>query len=151
MPLLHFKELISVLKTYEFERFMGGTLIRREPIGVCGLITPWNWPLNQVTSKLAPAIAAGCTVVLKPSEIAPLSAIIFTEILHEAGVPKGVFNLVNGDGPTVGEAISRHPGNRHGLIHRFDTRRHPRRQGGGSNRQTRRPGARRKIRQHPFA
>ena len=107
--LTHFKEMVSVLKSYEFERFMGGTLIRREPIGVCGLITPWNWPLNQVTSKLAPAIAAGCTVVLKPSEIAPLSAILFAEILHDAGVPKGVFNLVNGDGPTVGEAISNHP------------------------------------------
>jgi aldehyde dehydrogenase (NAD+) len=108
--LTHFKEMIAVLKSYEFERFMGGTLIRREPIGVCGLITPWNWPLNQVTSKLAPALATGCTVVLKPSEIAPLSAILFTEILHDAGVPKGVFNLVNGDGATVGEAISRHPG-----------------------------------------
>jgi aldehyde dehydrogenase (NAD+) len=105
----HFKQMVEVLKTYELERFMGGTLIRREPIGVCGLITPWNWPLNQITSKLAPALAAGCTVVLKPSEIAPLSAIIFAEVLHEAGVPKGVFNLVNGDGPTVGEAISRHP------------------------------------------
>jgi aldehyde dehydrogenase (NAD+) len=107
--LAHFKEMISVLKSYKFERFMGDTLIRREPIGVCGLITPWNWPLNQITSKLAPALAAGCTVVLKPSEIAPLSAIIFTDILHKAGVPKGVFNLVNGDGPTVGEAISGHP------------------------------------------
>ncbi len=107
--LSHFKEMISVLKSYEFERFMGGTLIRREPIGVCGLITPWNWPLNQITSKLAPAIAAGCTVVLKPSEFSPLSTIIFAEALHAAGVPKGVFNLVNGDGPTVGEAISGHP------------------------------------------
>jgi aldehyde dehydrogenase (NAD+) len=105
----HFKQMIEVLKSYELERFMGDTLIRREPIGVCGLITPWNWPLNQITSKLAPALAAGCTVVLKPSEIAPLSAIVFAEVLHEAGVPKGVFNLVNGDGPTVGEAISRHP------------------------------------------
>jgi aldehyde dehydrogenase (NAD+) len=108
--LAHFKEMVSVLQSYEFEKFMGGTLIRREPIGVCGLITPWNWPLNQVTSKLAPALAAGCTVVLKPSEIAPLSTILLAEILHEAGVPKGVFNLVNGDGPTVGEAISAHPG-----------------------------------------
>jgi aldehyde dehydrogenase (NAD+) len=107
--LAHFKEMISVLQSYEFERFMGGTLIRREPIGVCGLITPWNWPLNQVTSKLAPALAAGCTVVLKPSELAPLSTILLAEILHEAGVPKGVFNLVNGDGPAVGKAISSHP------------------------------------------
>jgi aldehyde dehydrogenase (NAD+) len=105
----HFKEMVEVLKSYKFESFMGGTLIRREPIGVCGLITPWNWPLNQVTSKLAPALAAGCTAVLKPSEIAPLSTILLAEILHEAGVPKGVFNLVNGDGPTVGEAISAHP------------------------------------------
>jgi aldehyde dehydrogenase (NAD+) len=107
--LAHFREMISVLKAYKFERFIGGTLIRREPIGVCGLITPWNWPLNQITSKLAPALAAGCTVVVKPSEVAPLSAILLAEILHDAGVQKGVFNLVNGDGPTVGEAISSHP------------------------------------------
>jgi aldehyde dehydrogenase (NAD+) len=108
--LAHFKEMVSVLSSYKFENFMGDTLIRREPIGVCGLITPWNWPLNQVTSKLAPALAAGCTVVLKPSEVAPLSTILLAEVLHDAGVPKGVFNLVNGDGPTVGEAISAHPG-----------------------------------------
>ena len=107
--LAHFKQMLKVLRSYKFERFMGDTLIRREPIGVCGLITPWNWPLNQVTSKLAPALAAGCTVVIKPSEVAPLSTILLAEILHEAGVPKGVFNLVNGDGPTVGEAISSHP------------------------------------------
>jgi aldehyde dehydrogenase (NAD+) len=81
----------------------------KEPIGVVGLITPWNWPLNQITCKVGPALAAGCTMVLKPSEIAPLDAIIFAEILDEAGVPKGVFNLVNGDGPTVGEALSSHP------------------------------------------
>jgi aldehyde dehydrogenase (NAD+) len=105
----HFKEMVDVLSSYKFESFMGGTMIRREPIGVCGLITPWNWPLNQVTSKLAPALAAGCTSVLKPSEIAPLSTILLAEILHDAGVPKGVFNLVNGDGPAVGEAISAHP------------------------------------------
>lgn len=105
----HFKEMVEVLTSYKFESFMGNTMVRREPIGVCGLITPWNWPLNQVTSKLAPALAAGCTAVLKPSEIAPLSTILLAEILHDAGVPKGVFNLVNGDGPTVGEAISSHP------------------------------------------
>ena len=105
----HFKEMVRVLTAYEFETFTGGTMIRRELIGVCGLITPWNWPLNQVTSKLAPALAAGCTCVLKPSEIAPLSTILLAEILHDAGVPKGVFNLVNGDGPTVGEAIAAHP------------------------------------------
>jgi aldehyde dehydrogenase (NAD+) len=105
----HFKQMVKVLKSYKFERFMGGTLVRREPIGVCGLITPWNWPLNQITAKLAPALAAGCTVVLKPSEVAPLSAIILAEILHDAAVPAGVFNLVNGDGAGVGEAIARHP------------------------------------------
>jgi aldehyde dehydrogenase (NAD+) len=108
MALGHFKQMIEVLKAYAFERFMGDTLIAREPIGVCGLITPWNWPLNQITSKVAPALAAGCTMVVKPSEVAPLSAIVLAEVLHDAGVPKGVFNLVNGDGPMVGEAISRH-------------------------------------------
>ncbi len=109
MGVSHFEEMINVLKTYTFDEIDGNTLIRREPIGVCGLISPWNWPLNQVTSKVAPALAAGCTIVLKPSEYSPLSTIILTEVLHDAGVPKGVFNLVNGDGPEVGEAISRHP------------------------------------------
>jgi aldehyde dehydrogenase (NAD+) len=83
--------------------------MRKEPIGVCGLITPWNWPMNQIACKVAPALAAGCTMVLKPSELAPLSAYLFAQILHEAGVPAGVFNLVNGDGPTVGSAIAAHP------------------------------------------
>jgi aldehyde dehydrogenase (NAD+) len=81
----------------------------KEPIGVCGLITPWNWPMNQVTCKVAPALAVGCTMVLKPSEVAPLSSYIFAEIMHEAGVPAGVFNMVNGDGPGVGTALSKHP------------------------------------------
>jgi aldehyde dehydrogenase (NAD+) len=81
----------------------------KEPIGVCGLITPWNWPVNQIACKVAPALAVGCTVVLKPSEIAPLSAQVWAEIMHEAGVPAGVFNMVNGDGPTVGAALSKHP------------------------------------------
>jgi aldehyde dehydrogenase (NAD+) len=82
----------------------------REPIGVCGLITPWNWPLYQITAKVGPALAAGCTVVLKPSELSPLSALLFAEVIEDAGVPAGVFNLVNGDGPGVGAAISAHPG-----------------------------------------
>ena len=81
----------------------------REPAGVCGFITPWNWPINQIACKVAPALAAGCTMVLKPSEIAPFNAILFAEILDEAGVPAGVFNLVNGDGPTVGATLSAHP------------------------------------------
>src|SRR5690606_17574763 len=94
---------------FEFEERMGPGIVRQEPIGVCGLITPWNWPLNQVASKVAPALATGCTVVLKPSEIAPLSAMLLAEIIHDSGLPAGVFNLVNGDGPSVGEAIASHP------------------------------------------
>jgi aldehyde dehydrogenase (NAD+) len=109
VALFHFEEAARVLANYKFEERMGNGIVRREPIGVCGLITPWNWPLNQVASKVAPALAAGCTVVLKPSEIAPLSAMLFAEIVHAAGIPAGVFNLVNGDGPTVGEAIAAHP------------------------------------------
>ncbi|MFC5315165.1 aldehyde dehydrogenase family protein [Azospirillum rugosum] len=105
----HLDEIVRVLETYRFEERRGRTVIRREPIGVCGLITPWNAPVMQILTKVAPALAAGCTMVLKPSELAPFSAMLFTEILHEAGVPKGVFNLVNGDGPTVGEALARHP------------------------------------------
>jgi aldehyde dehydrogenase (NAD+) len=109
VALFHFEEAARVLANYRFEERMGNGIVRREPIGVCGLITPWNWPLNQVASKVAPALATGCTVVLKPSEIAPLSAMMFAEIVDAAGVPAGVFNLVNGDGPTVGEAIAAHP------------------------------------------
>lgn len=105
----HLQRAFDVLRNYDFDRPHGSTLISREPIGVCGLITPWNWPLNQLTCKLAPALAAGCTLVLKPSEKAPLSAMLLADILHEAGVPKGVFNLVNGDGPTIGDGIARHP------------------------------------------
>src|SRR5271163_3582172 len=108
--LAHLLEAVKVLENFKFEELRGSTLMRKEPIGVCGLITPWNWPMNQIACKVAPALAAGCTMVLKPSEIAPLSAYLFAQILHEAGVPAGVFNLVNGDGPTVGAAISAHPG-----------------------------------------
>jgi aldehyde dehydrogenase (NAD+) len=106
----HLNQTLQILKDYQFEEVRGSTAIVREPVGVCGFITPWNWPINQITCKVAPALAAGCTMVLKPSEIAPLNAILFAEVLHEAGVPPGVFNLVNGDGPTVGEAMSAHPG-----------------------------------------
>jgi aldehyde dehydrogenase (NAD+) len=105
----HLMTTLAVLKEFQFEEVRGTTQIRHEPIGVCGLITPWNWPINQISCKVAPALAAGCTMVLKPSEVAPLSGHIFAEILVEAGVPAGVFNLVDGDGPTVGEALSRHP------------------------------------------
>ena len=109
VALFHFEEAIRVLEAYEFERPEPTGIIRREPIGVCGMITPWNWPLNQMASKIAPALATGCTMVLKPSEIAPLSAKALAEIIDAAGIPAGVFNLVQGDGPTVGEAIASHP------------------------------------------
>ncbi len=106
----HLAETIKILTSYQFEETRGTTAIVKEPVGVCGLITPWNWPINQIVCKVAPAIAAGCTVVLKPSEVAPMNAMLFADVLHEAGVPPGVFNLVNGDGPSVGEALSAHPG-----------------------------------------
>jgi aldehyde dehydrogenase (NAD+) len=105
----HLAEIVKVMEHFQFEELKGSTLMRKEPIGVCGLITPWNWPMNQITAKVGPALAAGCTMVLKPSEMAPLSAYLFAQILHEAAVPPGVFNLVNGDGPTVGSAIASHP------------------------------------------
>jgi len=105
----HFIAARKVLAEFEFEEELGTTLVVREPIGVCGLITPWNWPMNQIVCKVAPALAAGCTMVLKPSEVAPLNAILLAEILAEAGVPAGVFNLVNGDGLGVGAALSTHP------------------------------------------
>jgi aldehyde dehydrogenase (NAD+) len=105
----HLNALIGVLERFEFDQRAGSTRIALEPIGVCGLITPWNWPVNQIVVKIAPALAAGCTMVLKPSEYSPLSALLFAEVLDEAGVPPGVFNLVNGDGPGVGAAIAAHP------------------------------------------
>jgi aldehyde dehydrogenase (NAD+) len=104
----HLTKLIEVFEGFAFEELRGTTLIAKEPIGVVGMITPWNWPINQIVCKVAPALAAGCTMVLKPSEIAPLNAIIWAEIMDAAGVPPGVFNLVNGDGPTVGDALARH-------------------------------------------
>lgn len=105
----HFATILEILEKYQWEERKGNYVLRREPVGVCGLITPWNWPINQISCKVAPALAAGCTMVLKPSEVAPINAIVLAEILHDAGVPAGVFNLVNGDGPTVGEAMSSHP------------------------------------------
>ena len=107
--LAHVQAALEAIESFAFLRQQGTTAILREPIGVCGLITPWNWPLYQVTAKVAPALAAGCTVVLKPSELSPLSARLFAEVLHEAGVPAGVFNLVQGTGPEVGAALASHP------------------------------------------
>lgn len=105
----HIMNGIDILKRYEFEKNLDNNLLVKEPVGVCALITPWNWPINQIACKVVPALATGCTMVLKPSEIAPLSAWLFANILHEAGVPKGVFNLINGDGATVGNAMTGHP------------------------------------------
>ncbi|HEY0212437.1 MAG TPA: aldehyde dehydrogenase family protein [Paenirhodobacter sp.] len=105
----HFRQAAQVLADFPFETRLGNALVTREAIGVCALITPWNWPMNQIVCKVAPAIAAGCTMVLKPSELAPLSALLLAEILDEAGLPPGMFNLVNGTGAVVGDALSRHP------------------------------------------
>ena len=104
----HFTSALNALKNFTFEKQEGNVILRHEAIGICGLITPWNWPMNQVAVKVAPALAAGCTIILKPSEIAPLDAMILAEIIEEAGAPAGVFNLVNGNGPDVGEAMSAH-------------------------------------------
>ncbi len=104
-----FREVVRVLQDYPFEQRLGGNVVRREPIGVCGLIAPWNWPIQTPVTKVAPALAAGCTVVLKPSEYTPLTCVLLAEVLHEAGVPAGVFNLVIGDGPGVGHAMKAHP------------------------------------------
>ena len=105
----HLSQVLEVLRTYAFDEVINRTLVAREPIGVCAFITPWNWPMNQITCKVGPALATGCTMVLKPSEVAPMSGLLFTEIMHEAGVPAGVYNMVNGDGPSVGAALSSHP------------------------------------------
>lgn len=108
--LVHIKAGIEALKTFKFEEDRGTTRIAKEPIGICGMITPWNWPISQIVLKVVPALATGCTVVLKPSEEAPFSAHIWAEIMDAAGVPAGVFNMINGAGPVVGAAIAGHPG-----------------------------------------
>jgi aldehyde dehydrogenase (NAD+) len=105
----HLTAALEALKTFEFERQIGSTLVVKEPIGVCGFITPWNWPINQISCKVAPALATGCTMVLKPSEIAPLSGYLFTQMMDQAGFPAGVYNMVNGDGPGVGAVMVSHP------------------------------------------
>ncbi len=109
MGTLHLERMIKDLEAFVFEWMQGSTLIAKEPIGVVGMITPWNWPINQIVCKVAPAIATGCTMVLKPSEVAPVNAVIWSEVMHAAGVPPGVYNMVQGDGATVGEAMSAHP------------------------------------------
>jgi aldehyde dehydrogenase (NAD+) len=108
--LAHLDSTLKALEAFAFEDQRNGTRVVREGIGVVGLITPWNWPLNQIACKVAPAIAAGCTMVLKPSEVAPITGVIFSEVMHAAGVPAGVYNMINGDGPSVGAVMSAHPG-----------------------------------------
>jgi aldehyde dehydrogenase (NAD+) len=105
----HISAMIEVLKSFRFEETRGATRLVLEPVGVCALITPWNWPMNQVAAKVVPALAAGCTMVLKPSEYSPFSALLWAQVMHEARVPRGVFNLINGDGPGVGAPLSAHP------------------------------------------
>jgi aldehyde dehydrogenase (NAD+) len=106
---VHIESTIKAAEQFHWEEMRGSTKIIREGIGVCSLITPWNWPMNQIACKVAPALVAGCTMILKPSEVAPLSGALFAEVLHEAGVPQGVFNLVNGTGPEVGARMASHP------------------------------------------
>src|SRR5680860_1093866 len=109
LPMMSFMNTAQIVEGYAFEEQVGNSLDVREPVGVVGAITPWNYPLHQIAAKVAPALAAGCTVVLKPSEVAPLNAFVLAEIIHEVGLPAGVFNLVTGTGLDVGEAIVRHP------------------------------------------
>ena len=104
----HIQAMIDVLKTFRFEEVRGNTRLVQEPVGVCALITPWNWPMNQVAAKVVPALAAGCTMVLKPSEYSPFSAVLWAKVMHEAGVPAGVFNLINGDGQNTGAPLASH-------------------------------------------
>ena len=124
----HLMSTLGALEGFEFEESTGKNKVVYEPIGVVALITPWNWPMNQIVAKVAPAIAAGNAVILKPSEQTPGSAAIFAEVLHAAGVPAGVFNLVQGDGPGVGTALGAASRRGHDQLHRLDPRRHPRRQ-----------------------
>ena len=120
LPIMDFGSMQHLAEHIPWEQQIGNSLIVREPVGVVGAITPWNYPLYQIAAKVAPAIAAGCTVVLKPSEVTPLNAFLLAEIFDEVGVPAGVLNLVTGYGPVVGEAIAAHPRGGHGLVHRLD-------------------------------
>ena len=150
LPIMVAKSFARLATDFEFEEQVGNSLVIREPVGVVACITPWNYPLHQIVAKVAPALAAGCTVVLKPSEVAPVNAFMLAEVIDEAGLPAGVFNLVTGLGPVVGEAVVTHPARRHGLFHRLDPCRHPGRRAGGPRRQTRRPGVGRQVGQrHP--
>ena len=123
LPTGQFAAMPGLMEEVAWEEEIGNSRVLREPVGVLGAITPWNYPLNQIAAKVAPALAAGCTVVLKPSEVVPLNAFILAEVIEAAGLPAGVFNLVTGTGPVVGEAIAGASRRRHGLLHRLDPRR----------------------------
>ena len=149
LPINSFAQAGALAGSYQYEEPNGNSLIVREPVGVVGCITPWNYPLHQVAAKVAYAMAAGCTVVLKPSEVAPLDAFVLAEVINDAGLPPGVFNLVTGTGPIVGEAIAVAPRDRHGLVHRLDPRRQARRRAGVADGEARRARARREVGEHP--
>src|SRR3954470_15819311 len=110
MGVAHLSTAMKVLKNFEFLKLQGTTAVAYEPVGVVGMITPWNWPINQIACKVAPALSVGCTMILKPSEVAAFSGHIWTEVMHAAGVPAGVYNMVHGAGDPVGQAMSGHPG-----------------------------------------
>ena len=137
-PIMTFTSMPMMVESTKFEEQIGNSLVVKEPVGVVGCITPWNYPLHQIAAKVAPALAAGCTVVVKPSEVAPLNAFILAEAIDAAGLPAGVFNLVTGYGPVVGEAIAAPPGRRHGLVHRLDPRRQARQRAGRADGEARR-------------
>ncbi len=147
-PLTHFRQARTVLESYHFESRIGDTIIRREPIGVCALVSPWNWPIQTLTVKIAYALAAGCTVVCKPSQVTPISAILLTEVLEAAEVPRGVVNLVLGGGSDGRRSSCRPPGCGSDFVHGLDRGRCACRRGCRTVDQTRIAGARREIREH---
>ena len=121
LPIMTFASMAEIVGQIAWEEAVGNSTVVREPVGVVGAITPWNYPLHQIAAKVAPALAAGCTIVLKPSEMAPLNAFVLAEVVHEVGLPPGVFNLVSGTGAEAGEAIVAPPRPRHGVVHRIDS------------------------------
>jgi hypothetical protein len=145
---VHIESTIAAAEKFHWEEMRGSTRIVREGIGVCALITPWNWPMNQIACKVAPAIVAGCTMVLKPSEIAPLSGALFAEVMHEAGVPAGVFNLVNGTGGGCGRAYVFAPRGGYGVLHRVHPRGYSGGAGGGTDGEACGTGTGRQIAEH---
>ncbi len=145
LPIATFGNYAKMAGEFKFEEQVGNSLVLRDAVGVVGAITPWNYPLHQIALKVAPALAAGCTVVLKPSEVAPFNAYLLAEVIHEAGLPAGVFNMVTGLGPVVGEALVKHPRGRCDLLHRLDARRQADFRSCRADRQARHAGTRRQV------